>query len=122
MKPIFKFLVAAMVTIFALGSLTACATSEKVSTDGVTAIIDVRTAGEYAAGHLQNAINVDVEAGTFTEQIQKLDKAGKYLVYCHSGRRAGIAVDSMKALGFSAATNIGGIDAAAATTSLPIVQ
>lgn len=117
-----RVLIAALISIFALGSLTACASNDKVSLDGVTAIVDVRTAGEYAAGHLQNAINVDVEAGTFSEQIQKLDKTGKYLIYCHSGRRAGIAVDKMKSLGFSDVINIGGIDAAVAATSLPIVQ
>jgi rhodanese-related sulfurtransferase len=122
LSKVFKAIVAAVIAIFAIGGLAACSSADKVSMEGVTSLIDVRTAGEYAAGHLQGAINMDVEATTFADQVQTLDKAGKYLVYCHSGRRAGIAVDNMKSLGFSDVTNIGGIDAASAATSLPIVQ
>lgn len=88
----------------------------------VTSLIDVRTPAEYAAGHLQGAVNIDVENPSFTSEVQKLDLNGKYLVYCHSGRRAGIAVDTMKSLGFGDVTNIGGINDAASATSLPVVQ
>jgi rhodanese-related sulfurtransferase len=122
MSKIFRTIAAVVIAILAIGGLAACSSSDKVSMDGVNSVIDVRTAGEYAAGHLQGAINIDVEATTFADQVQTLDKSGKYLVYCHSGRRAGIAVDNMKSLGFSDATNIGGIDEASAATSLPIVQ
>ena len=122
MSRIFKAIAAVVIAAFAIVGLTACSSSEPVSMDGVTSVIDVRTAGEYASGHLQGAINIDVESTTFADQIQTLDKSGKYLVYCHSGRRAGLAVDNMKSLGFGDVTNIGGIEAASAATSLPIVQ
>lgn len=117
-----KFIVAAVIAgSVALGT-TACSTGEAIDMAKVNSVIDVRTSGEFTAGHLEGAINIDVEAATFTSEIEKLDKSGKYLVYCHSGRRAGIAVDQMRALGFVDVTNIGGIDAAAQVTKLPVIQ
>ena len=69
-------------------------------------VLDVRTAGEFAAGHIENAINIDVESGTFDSEIAKLDKNVEYAVYCHSGRRSGIATDKMAKAGFTKLTNL----------------
>jgi rhodanese-related sulfurtransferase len=88
----------------------------------ITAVIDVRSAGEYAAGHLEGAVNIDVEASDFMDEIMKLDTAGNYVVYCHSGRRAGIAMDQMKSMGFTKVTNVGGLSDAATATGLAVVQ
>jgi len=64
-------------------------------------VIDVRTPAEYAAGHIAGAQNIDVEAGDFASKIAALDKKAPYLVYCHSGRRSGIAATQMAAAGFA---------------------
>ena len=64
-------------------------------------VIDVRTPAEYAAGHIAGAQNIDVEAADFGSKIATLDKKGAYLVYCHSGRRSGIAADQMAKAGFT---------------------
>ncbi|MGD9956056.1 MAG: rhodanese-like domain-containing protein [Candidatus Nanopelagicales bacterium] len=71
-------------------------------------VVDVRTAGEYAAGHVDGAINIDVEAPTFDSQIATLDKAATYAVYCHSGRRSGLATDAMGKAGFTNVYNLQG--------------
>ena len=71
-------------------------------------VVDVRTAGEFAAGHIENAINIDVEASDFDSKIAKLDKNVEYAVYCHSGRRSGIATDKMVKAGFTKVTNLEG--------------
>ena len=111
---------AAILAILVLG-LTGC-TAQSIDMTKVTAVIDVRTAAEYAGGHLQGAINIDVESGDFTNQIETLDKAGNYVLYCHSGRRAGLAFDAMKNDGFTGElTNAGGIGDAASATKLSIV-
>jgi hypothetical protein len=39
-------------------------------------IIDVRTADEYATGHLVNAINIDYYLENFKTEIGKLDRRG----------------------------------------------
>lgn len=75
-------------------------------------VLDVRSAGEYASGHIPNAINIDVEGYTFDSDIAQLDKSKVYAVYCHSGRRSGIAVGKMADAGFKNLFNLdGGIQA-----------
>jgi rhodanese-related sulfurtransferase len=64
-------------------------------------VIDVRTPAEYAAGHIAGAQNIDVEAADFGSRIASLEKEAPYLVYCHSGRRSGIAASQMVSAGFS---------------------
>ena len=76
---------------------------------GTRTVIDVRTPGEYAAGHIAGAENIDVEGGTFAQQIKSLDPNGAYLVYCHSGRRSAIAADQMAAAGFTDIVDGGGM-------------
>ena len=119
-----RFLTALIASILVVGSalgLAACA-SEPIIMANVTQVIDVRSASEYASGHLQGAVNMDVESATFPEQIATLDKNGTYVLYCHSGRRAGIAADEMKAAGFTHVINAGGYQDASNATKLPIVQ
>jgi len=73
-----------------------------------TVVVDVRTPSEYAAGHIQGAVNIDVEAPTFDTEIAKLDKNATYAVYCHSGRRSGLATDAMGKAGFAHVYNLSG--------------
>lgn len=63
-------------------------------------LIDVRTPDEFAQGHIQGAMNINVDGSDFDAQIASLDKTKTYAVYCHSGRRSGIATKAMEAAGF----------------------
>ena len=121
MNKLFKSVAALITAMGLIFGLAACAT-EPLDMTKVTSVIDVRSAGEYAAGHLEGSINIDVEANDFATEVGKLDMAGTYVVYCHSGRRAGIALEQMTDMGFKNVTNVGGLDAAATATGLPIVQ
>jgi len=76
---------------------------------GKYTVIDVRTPAEYAAGHVQGAENVDVTAGTFEQEVGRLDKDGRYLVYCQSGNRSADAAQKMADLGFTQVVDGGGI-------------
>ncbi|MFA9487325.1 MULTISPECIES: rhodanese-like domain-containing protein [unclassified Mannheimia] len=70
--------------------------------------IDVRSAEEFAQGHLENAVNIPhTEIST---QITKLNlsKDEPIHVYCRSGRRSEIALDELKKLGYTNVTNQGG--------------
>ena len=74
-------------------------------------VIDVRTKDEYDSGHLEGALNIphDVigpKIGAVTE-----DKDREIVLYCRSGRRAGVALDALKALGYTNVTNAGGDEA-----------
>ncbi len=67
---------------------------------GVTTI-DVRTPEEFAAGHIEGAINYNVEGPDFAAQIAGLDPAGVYAVYCRSGNRSQAAVAAMSQAGIN---------------------
>lgn len=69
-------------------------------------VLDVRTPGEFSQGHIQGAMNIDVEASTFDSEVAKLDKTKTYAVYCHSGRRSGIATQAMAKMGFTHLYNL----------------
>ena len=79
----------------------------QAQTAGVT-VIDVRTPDEFAAGHIEGAINIDVEGDSFYDGIDALDKTKTYAVYCHSGRRSGIAASEMADAGFTSIYNLDG--------------
>jgi rhodanese-related sulfurtransferase len=69
-------------------------------------LLDVRTSGEFAAGHIEGAINIDVEGKTFEGEIASLDNTKTYAIYCQSGRRSRIAVETMNKAGFTKLFNL----------------
>ena len=99
-------------------TISACSTSSKsivnenagafaatIQNSGVV-VLDVRTSGEFESGHIANSVNIDVEAGSFENEIANLDKNARYAVYCHSGRRSGIAAELMEKNGFKEIHNL----------------
>jgi rhodanese-related sulfurtransferase len=90
-----------------INNLNADGFASDIKNPGVV-VLDVRTAGEFMSGHIENAINIDVESGSFDSEIAKLDKTVEYAVYCHSGRRSGIAADKLASAGFEKITNLEG--------------
>ncbi|MFW2513857.1 rhodanese-like domain-containing protein [Demequina sp. SO4-13] len=79
--------------------------------DGVT-VIDVRTPGEFAEGHLPGAINIDVSSPTFADAVAELDADGAYAVYCQSANRSRLAIDQMTTAGLTETIGLeGGIGA-----------
>ncbi|MDD5361841.1 MAG: rhodanese-like domain-containing protein [Ignavibacteria bacterium] len=73
-------------------------------------VIDVRTQEEFDESHIEGAVLINLHAADFKDKINALDKAGKYLVYCRSGRRSSKAVLVMNELGINSTAHlIGGI-------------
>jgi phage shock protein E len=111
--------VVAMFSVAACDQASPAATSGayKVSpTDAVAMIkagdrtvIDVRTPAEYASGHVAGAVNIDVEAADFGDQIAELDHKAPYMVYCRSGNRSAIAAKQMADAGFTDVADAGGL-------------
>jgi phage shock protein E len=111
--------VLAMTVLMLTGCAPAASSSIDITTD--TVVIDVRTADEFAQGHLDGAVNIDVQSDQFESLVTALPTDGTYVVYCRSGSRAAAAIDRMTSLGFTDLTNAGGLDAASAATGLAIV-
>jgi rhodanese-related sulfurtransferase len=120
MKKILRAVVALALAVTATLGLAGCAT-EKVDMATVAAVIDVRTPGEFTSGHLEGALNFDIQGMTFMEEIATLDPDATYLVYCRSGSRAAAAVDTMKSIGIDNVTNLGSVNDALSATDLALV-
>jgi rhodanese-related sulfurtransferase len=75
-------------------------------------LLDVRREDEFAAGHLEGAVLVDVTAPDFRERIQalSLDPEAPVYLYCRSGNRSGHAARVLREMGIGQAVNVGGLD------------
>ena len=72
-------------------------------------ILDVRTAGEYAGGHIPNAINVPNESINTTPPKELPDKNQRIFVYCRSGARSMQAAQKLANMGYTNIVEMGGI-------------
>jgi phage shock protein E len=65
-----------------------------------TVVLDVRTAGEFKAGHIPGALNIDFNSADFEKKVSELDKSKTYLVHCAAGVRSAKACGKLESLGF----------------------
>lgn len=72
--------------------------------------IDVRSAEEFNAGHLQGAVNIPHDK--IIEGVKAIgsDKDAPINLYCRSGRRAEAALTELKNAGYTNVTNHGGYE------------
>jgi rhodanese-related sulfurtransferase len=96
-------------------------TTPVMSLTPASIVIDVRSATEFAEGHVQGAINLDIENGTFQAKLSSLDKSVGYALYCRSGRRSAIAAEQMATAGFTEVRDLGALETAAQSLGLPII-
>jgi phage shock protein E len=75
-------------------------------------VIDVRTPQEFQGGHVEGALNLPHD--TIAQDITKakVAKDDHVILYCKSGRRADVAMGTLKSLGFSNIENYGGFEQA----------
>lgn len=74
-------------------------------------LLDVRTGGEFAAGTIPGALNVDYLSPKFSAAIAQLDKDATYFVFCRSGNRSGQACRLMHKKGYDVRNLAAGIGA-----------
>ena len=86
-----------------------CAQKEELMNEGAI-LIDVRSASEYAEGHLDNSINLTVD--TIGINIEKMvsDKNTKIIVYCRSGNRSATAANTLINLGYKNVYDLGAMN------------
>lgn len=73
-------------------------------------LIDVRSPEEFAAGHLDGAVNIPHDR--IAEQIARFtkDPNAEIQLYCRSGRRSGAALETLKSMGYKNLSNLGAYD------------
>jgi thioredoxin 1 len=100
---------AAIVMLFAVSCQQATAKNElpasrfKNMLDSIKdrTILDVRTLGEYMAGHLQDARNIDWNSDTFEVAVSHIDRSKPVFVYCLAGSRSAGAAEKLRHMGFA---------------------
>lgn len=89
---------------------------------GKTAVIDVRTAEEFAGGHLRDAKNIPL--ADLAARIGELDKnkTKTVVLVCQSGARSDKAARQLKAAGFEDVYGLDGGMAAWQAAGLPMTK
>ena len=73
----------------------------KIIADTTVQLVDVRTPAEFAAGHIPEAVNIDVRGENFDRDAKaKLDPSRPVAVYCRSGARSKTAARALTEKGF----------------------
>lgn len=84
-------------------AISAADLEPRLATASAPLVLDVRTPEEYAQGHLPGArlIPHDQLATRLAELAAARDQDQEVIVYCRTGRRAALAIDTLKRAGFS---------------------
>jgi rhodanese-related sulfurtransferase len=90
--------------------------------DSSVVVLDVRTASEYAEGHIEGSINIDQGQSDFMEKARAaLPADRKIAIYCRSGRRSANAAGRLADEGYLCVNLKGGI-IAWKESGKPVVQ
>ncbi len=97
--------VAAMLALKRLG-LVSAETARTYLKQGAL-VVDVRSAEEFKAGHLSNAVNIPLGElqGSLPRRVS--DKNHILLLHCLSGTRSGLAKRALKSMGYTNVFNLG---------------
>jgi rhodanese-related sulfurtransferase len=107
MKPGY-FLIAALLFFFtgvsanaqSINEIYAAEAGQMLKKNSLLIVLDVRTAGEYAQGHIKNALNIDANQPDVKDKLGRLDKNATYLIYCRTRNRSGVVANYMVKNGF----------------------
>jgi phage shock protein E len=106
---------AVVVLIFAIlkrvGQISAASAQARLK--GGAIVIDVRSPGEFASGHLPSAINLPLPEIETALPRRVKDKNQVLLLHCQSGMRSGIARKKLKHIGYLNSFNLGSYGRAA---------
>ncbi|MCF8407319.1 MAG: thioredoxin fold domain-containing protein [Chitinophagaceae bacterium] len=89
--------------------LNAAAYKEAIAAKNIQ-VLDVRTAAEFNAGHIQNALQANwLDQKEFANRTQHLDKNLTVYVYCQVGARSASAQAALEAKGYNVINLEGGL-------------
>jgi rhodanese-related sulfurtransferase len=98
-------------------TITAARLAERIAANGVV-LVDVRTAEEFAAGHIKGAVNMPLDS--FDPSALPSQPGKDVVLYCRSGRRSGLAAERVAASGKPAPPQLEGGILAWETAGLPV--
>jgi phage shock protein E len=83
-------------------------------------LIDVRTPGEFADGHVAGAKLIPVQE--IENRLSEIDKQKPVLLYCRSGHRSGSALKILHEHGYAGAKHVEGGIKAWQAAGLPVTK
>ncbi len=78
--------------------------------EGAPLYVDVRTAEEFGAGHVEGALNIPHDQMQMRYRELEQYRNRHIIVYCRSGRRSEVALAVLREQGFPFLENGGGLD------------
>jgi rhodanese-related sulfurtransferase len=78
-----------------------------VETNTPHLLVDVRTAAEFAEGHITGARNLPVQ--DVQHKMRELPTDKPVVLYCRSGNRSGMALQMLQAAGYTNVYNAGAL-------------
>ena len=115
-----KALLSILSGIILLAVSGCCSTESKISMENNAVLLDVRTPEEHKSGYLEGAVLLPLADLESKISSKVSDKNTPVYIYCRSGRRAGTAVEKLKAMGYTDLHNLGGLKDAQEKLDLPI--
>ena len=97
-----------------------CSIESKVSMETNAVLLDVRTPEEHQSGYLEGAVLLPLAELESKIVNEVPDKNTPIYIYCRSGKRAGTAVDKLKAMGYTDLHNLGGLKDAQEKLDIPV--
>jgi len=94
------------VSVENISARTSAALIEKNQSNPDFIILDIRTPGEFSAGHIAGARMIDFYAKSFAKEFRSLDRNKTYLVYCRSGNRSGQLMQAVEKMDFKKVYNM----------------
>jgi rhodanese-related sulfurtransferase len=85
-------------------------------------IFDVRTADAFAAGHIDGAVNININEVPANLAQLPADKAAPIVVLCQSGHRGALVAMYLRMTGYTEVRNLAGGMNAWVTAELPVVK
>ncbi|MEM7099005.1 MAG: rhodanese-like domain-containing protein [Pseudomonadota bacterium] len=79
--------------------------------DSAYVVLDVRTPAEFESGHIQGAVNVNINEESFSKRIATFDPSKTYIVHCAANvpnGRSAKAIQVMQGLGFNQVLSLEG--------------
>lgn len=97
-----------LTSAFAAGTISVDELSSQINAGKAPLVIDVRSEDEYLAGHVPGARLIPhTQIGDYLEGLAG-QKDDTIVLYCRSGKRAGMAADTLEKAGFKGITILDG--------------
>ena len=115
-KPLILFATATWILLGACGSnveestgtIAAAQLADRIPAGSAPLVLDVRTREEYAQGHISGAFNIPHDELPTRLAELPIAKSQEVVVHCQSGRRAGLAEETLRESCYSNGRDLAG--------------